>query len=56
MPKPAETNQIAGICKRVATVSVFLTVGFSPARCSSGTLSIWREYAATVALSNVSLL
>jgi hypothetical protein len=40
----------------VATVSVFLTVGFSPARCSSGRSSIWMEHAATVALSKVSLL
>jgi len=41
--------------ERVATVSVFLTVRFSHARCCSGRSSIWREHAATVALSKVSL-
>jgi hypothetical protein len=45
-----------GKIKRAATVSVFLTVGFSHARCSSGGSSIWMEHAATVALSKVSLL
>jgi hypothetical protein len=43
-------------CERVATVSVFLTVGFSPARGSRGRPSIGMEHPATVALSKVSLL
>jgi hypothetical protein len=41
---------------RVATVSVFLTVGFFHARRSSGRSSIGMEHAATVALFKVSML
>jgi hypothetical protein len=44
--------------QRVATVSVFLTVGFSQARYPNGnrTSSIWMGHAATVALSKAKLL
>jgi hypothetical protein len=49
-------NQVVAWIERAATVSVFLTVGFSHTRRSSGRSSIGMEHAATVALSKVSLL